>query len=68
MEYRITGGRARVWLAPYRAIFAADEAEAVLLATRAALRDVPEATVEVWRVHRTPTGRYSVTLRRTRPA
>lgn len=48
-------------------MFAFSEAEARSLAASKAARDVPDATVEIVSVRRTPTGRYSVKIRRVRP-
>lgn len=56
-----------IWLATYQirgAIY--DEAAAVADATARALRDVPQASVEVYRVRNTSPGRWSVTVKRVR--
>lgn len=67
-ELADTDGRALIWTVRYQAIFALDEAEAVDLVTRAALRDVPDATVKVLSVRLTPAGRFSVIVKREREA
>jgi hypothetical protein len=59
-------GRATVWLHKYQLRSARNEAEAIHLATSMALRDVPEATVKVMSTRRTPTGRWTVTVKRDR--
>ena len=67
--YTVKPGRATVWLATYRYANAlTGEAEAVTLATHQALRDVPEASVQIMSVRRTPTGRWAVTVKRIRSA
>src|SRR5262245_4814283 len=66
MHYTIGESRARVWTYRYPAMVAESADEAQQLVERRALREVPDATVETLRVKRTPTGRYSVTVRRVR--
>jgi xanthine/CO dehydrogenase XdhC/CoxF family maturation factor len=56
------------WLANYQVRgIVDDEAAAVAQATARALLDVPEASVELWRVRQTSSGRWTVTFRRVRP-
>lgn len=66
IDKEATEDRARVWVVTYTRIAAKDEAEALLTAELLALRDVPNAHVRALRVRQTPSGRYSVTLKRTR--
>ncbi len=67
MNYDLgTNGTAKVWTFRTQAIFATDEAEARTLITSQALRDVPNATVEIMSSRKTPTGRYSFMVRRVR--
>jgi len=68
VSFGITYGKARVWTFTYTRILAENETEAVRLVTQAALKEVPSATVKILRTRMTPSGRFSVTVKRERVA
>ena len=58
-------GRPEVWDAQYRAVYGPSMHDAIETALIAARKDVPSASTEVVAIKKTPTGRWTVTIRRT---